>query len=86
MAYFTTHGKLVHCVRWDMNITLSGKYYFFDESKPYSARFVSATCPVAQNCSIPMNDQTEYKGMRCQYSGECELLYDFPKTIDVRNG
>lgn len=66
MAYFTTHGKFVHCGRWDMDITLSGKYYFFDESKPYSARFVSATCPVAQNCSIPMNDQTEYKGMRLQ--------------------
>lgn len=55
MAYFTTHGKFVHCARWDMNITLSGKYYFFDESKPYSARF----CFCYMSCCTKLFDSYE---------------------------
>ena len=76
--------KNVHCPKWNVNITLYGKYYLSDDADSSIGKFALASCPIAQNNNKPLRDQdSKYKILRCLEYQRCPLLNDFPEKIDT---
>lgn len=86
MSSYTTIGKTIVCPCYKEKITLSGKYYFTENTaNPYEVKFHYATCPIIENSKLPAFEQDEqYKYLKClQSSGHCDELFNFPKILDA---
>ena len=81
--YYTYCSKTVTCPRWDIAVTLSGKYRLADDS--FSAYFINAKCPIVENSKLPLSKQEpDLKLLRCPHADNtCELLSSFSKVIDI---
>ena len=81
MSYYTTIGKTVSCPYLDMKVTLTGKYRFIGES----CQFSYATCEIVEKSKLPPYEQLEdTKYYVCPRKGNCELLSNFEKGIDLK--
>lgn len=87
-TYYTIIGKTVTCPKWNVKVTLDGKYRLSDEKgKEYEGHFMFASCPIDENSRIPLHKQRmEYKMMYCPNSDSCNYLREFAKCVDVRTG
>lgn len=86
MPLSTTISKTVKCPVYEINVTLSGKYYFSDNpDNPYEVHFSHATCPIIENAKLPIYEQKdEYKYTKCTHQNKrCELLDDFPRIFNA---
>ncbi len=85
MVYYTTVGKYHFCPMWKVDLTITGKYYFFDEDKPYIAKYVSCTCPILENLKLPPQKQNKQYGLFrfCKMQKECLHSIEFKPEIDV---
>ena len=81
--HYTYCSKTVTCPRWNIPVTLSGKYRLSDNSS--NAYFVNATCPIVENTKKPLAKQeSDLKLLRCPNADNtCELLSSFSKVIDI---
>lgn len=86
MTTYTTVGKLHTCPMWNISLTITGKYYFFDEDNPYIAKYVSCKCPILENLRRPVHEQNkEYSLFRfCKMEQECLHNIEFKAQIDIR--
>lgn len=84
--YWTTLSKKYHCPVLDLDIYLTGKYYFCDTPEnPFRIIFSSATCPIIENMQKKAYDQDEeFKYLICRSSGQCVGLNSFPAVADSR--
>ncbi len=85
-SYYTLIGKTVICPKWDVKVTLQGKYRLSAE-KEQTGYFVSASCPITENSRLPLHKQCpEYKLMRCPNSDTCKYLKEFAPCVDINTG
>lgn len=86
MQYYTYIRKLVHCPIWNVDVTLSAKYFMSaNDDTPYKANFAFAECPIYQNGQKHVYDQEPaLKLMYCPDKDACKLLREFPREVDVR--
>lgn len=86
MFTYTTIPKTVHCPKWDINVTLTAKYFYYDDNQPHLGTFQKAICPIVENGKLPLHEQEkELKLLRCHEYQECPLLSDFPEKLDTHN-
>jgi len=85
LQYYTYCNKFAHCPKWDIDISLRGKYRFSDNPEtPNTATFLYATCPIVENSKLPIHKQEpELKLMRCPESDSCQFLQEFKPVIDI---
>lgn len=88
MVFITISTKNVICPLWKEEIILRGKYLLSEEKgHQYEAKFLSATCPIVENLSLPKSKQnTDYAFFRFCNHEPCELLKSFKSFIDIRDG
>jgi len=86
MVSYTTVGKQHICPMWNIKLTITGKYYFFDDNNPYIAKYVSCKCPILENLKLPTHKQSEeYSLFRfCKLEQECLNNVEFKPNIDIR--
>lgn len=86
LSYYTLVHKWVDCPMWLNKIKITAKYRFMDESNPYKARFIHATCEVVENTKLPERKKDKRLGLYrfCRMSDTCPHLRDFAEWIDVR--
>lgn len=86
MVSFTTVGKSHICPKWNISVTITGKYYFFDNSNPYIAKYVTCKCPILENIKLPIAERNkEYMLYHfCNMEQECLGNIPFSPQIDVR--
>jgi len=83
--YTTTSHKFIKCPKWNIEISLCGKYKLNNDTNSTFASFMYATCPIIENSKLPYYKQdNKYKAMHCD--GNCELLNSFKNTIDISKG
>lgn len=87
-SYYTIIGKTVVCPRWNVKVSIEGKYRLLDEKgKEYEGHFMHARCPIVENSLLPLHKQRmEHKLMFCPDSSSCNCLKDFAPCVDVRTG
>lgn len=83
MTYYTTSSKCVTCPKWNVKVSLCGKYRFLDDNNPFIATFVNATCPIIENSKLPLYKQDKKYALMC-CNDDCSLLTEFLPTIDTR--
>ena len=81
-------GKTIVCPKWNIRITLDGKYKFTENPEnPSEVSFMFATCPIVENSRLPLHKQkSEYKLMCCPDHQNCMYLNEFPAYYDVSKG
>ena len=86
MSYYTEVGKKHHCPMWGINLTLIGKYHFYDEDNPHVARYMHCKCPIIENLKLPVHERNKAYSLFqfCNKEVECLLSADFKPKIDLR--
>ena len=84
-VYYTLIYKSHHCPMWDIDVSIEGKYRFYDDEHPNIGKFVSCKCPVLENLKLPpIKQNVNYKIFRfCNMDSECLKSVNFPPTIDA---
>lgn len=81
VSYYTTIGKTVTCPYLNVKTTHTGKYRLMGES----CEFSYATCKIVEDSKLPPYEQPEdTKYYVCPRNGNCELLNNFEKGIDLK--
>lgn len=84
--YYTIIGKTAVCPKWNVAVSIQGKYYISPNDE-YEGRFVAAKCPIVENSRLPVSQQcAEYKLMRCSDSDTCKYLREFAPCVDINTG
>ncbi len=81
---YTTVGKKHYCKMWNIDITLTAKYYFFDESNPFIGKYVGCTCPILENLRLPPHKQNpNFSLYRFCNNDDCLVSVECEPTIDI---
>ncbi|WP_337400169.1 hypothetical protein [Congzhengia sp.] len=83
MTYYTIVRKTHTCPKWNTDVRLEAKYYYFDEENPYSAKYVSCKCPIAENCKSTGKKKNYAYHPYCGIEQECLATANFKPIIDI---
>ncbi len=84
-VHYTTIAKQHHCPMWNTEITIYGKYFFFDIEHPSLATYAACSCPILENLNLPKSqqDKTLSKYICCTMQNKCLSSVKFKDKIDI---
>lgn len=88
MRTYTISTKHIICPVWNIEVALSGKYFFKDvPGEEHIGHFAGSSCPIVENSRLPEHKQDkELSWYPSCKNYPCEYLNHFKDTIDVRDG
>lgn len=85
MVNITYLGCSGFCPHIQETVTLSGKYSFVENSEMRKLRFLTFTCPIAENAKLHYYEQCEkYKYLKpCENSYNCPIAKNFKEIVTL---
>ena len=85
-SLYTIVHKKHYCPMWKIDVSIAGKYHYFDETNPYKARYINCKCPILENLKLPTHKQLKEYGLFkfCKLEQECLSSIEFAPEIDTR--
>ncbi len=84
MIYYTTVKKQHICPMWNISLTITAKYRFFDSENPYIAKYASCG-PIITNLKLPPDKRNKEYSLYlfCKCKNECLSNIQFKPQIDI---